>query len=252
MSKKITLTRRSALAGIGTIGLAAAGAGLGTSAYLNDTEVFQNNSISAGTLNLKVGYRIEAADCFHDPNHDLPYPSDGYATLDGQSVHLDASDVKPGDWAILCFDVSVDGNPAYVKAFADITSNDENGYEEPEPRDNNGRGELADAIEVFIGSGYSDGELQGSMHVGSLADFVGYLDGWVLRGANGRAGSGDATQFGGDGGINDLPFCVMLKIPTGVGNEIQGDSLSFDFGFEAVQARHNDASNPQFQSNLDD
>ncbi|WP_238993865.1 SipW-dependent-type signal peptide-containing protein [Halobellus captivus] len=51
------LSRRNVLAGIGGIGVASAGAGLGTSAYFNDTESFENNTLTAGTLDLKVDWQ---------------------------------------------------------------------------------------------------------------------------------------------------------------------------------------------------
>ena len=51
------LSRRKMLAGLGTVGLASAGAGLGTSAYFSDNEAFQNNSLTAGTLDLKLDYK---------------------------------------------------------------------------------------------------------------------------------------------------------------------------------------------------
>jgi predicted ribosomally synthesized peptide with SipW-like signal peptide len=44
------------LAGLGGVGLASAGAGLGTSAFLNDTESFEGNTITAGELDLKVDW----------------------------------------------------------------------------------------------------------------------------------------------------------------------------------------------------
>jgi predicted ribosomally synthesized peptide with SipW-like signal peptide len=50
------LTRRKILAGLGGVGLASAGAGLGTSAFLNDTEGFENNTITAGSLDLQVDW----------------------------------------------------------------------------------------------------------------------------------------------------------------------------------------------------
>ena len=58
------LSRRKMLAGLGTVGLASAGAGLGTSAYFSDTEEFTNNNLTAGTLDLKLDYKAtyEAGD----------------------------------------------------------------------------------------------------------------------------------------------------------------------------------------------
>jgi predicted ribosomally synthesized peptide with SipW-like signal peptide len=59
MSEKqlYNLSRRRVLAGIGAVGLASAGAGLGTSAYFNDTESFTNNSLTAGEFDLKLDYK---------------------------------------------------------------------------------------------------------------------------------------------------------------------------------------------------
>jgi Ca-activated chloride channel family protein len=51
------LSRRKLLAGIGAVGAASAGAGLGTSAYFSDTESFTNNTLTAGTLDLKLDYK---------------------------------------------------------------------------------------------------------------------------------------------------------------------------------------------------
>lgn len=53
----IQLSRRKILAGLGTIGVASAGAGLGTTAWLSDEESFLNNSFTAGTLDLKLDYK---------------------------------------------------------------------------------------------------------------------------------------------------------------------------------------------------
>ena len=54
---RLELSRRKVLAGLGATGLASAGAGLGTSAYLSDRESFGDNSISAGELDLKMDWQ---------------------------------------------------------------------------------------------------------------------------------------------------------------------------------------------------
>jgi len=54
---RIKLTRRKILASASAVGLAGAGAGLGTSAFFSDTESFGNNSLTAGTLDLKVDWQ---------------------------------------------------------------------------------------------------------------------------------------------------------------------------------------------------
>ena len=56
-TKPIGLSRRRVLGGIGAIGVASAGAGLGTTAFFSDDESFENNTLTAGELDLKLDYR---------------------------------------------------------------------------------------------------------------------------------------------------------------------------------------------------
>ncbi|WP_440990183.1 vWA domain-containing protein [Haloarchaeobius baliensis] len=55
--KQHNISRRTVLAGLGTVGVAAAGAGLGTTALFNDREGFIGNSLTAGSLDLKLDYK---------------------------------------------------------------------------------------------------------------------------------------------------------------------------------------------------
>ncbi len=50
------LTRRKVLGGLSAVGLASAGAGLGTSAYFSDQETYSDNRLVAGSLDLKVDW----------------------------------------------------------------------------------------------------------------------------------------------------------------------------------------------------
>jgi predicted ribosomally synthesized peptide with SipW-like signal peptide len=54
------LSRRKVLAGIGAVGLASAGAGLGTSALFSDEETFANNELVAGELDLLIDWQQTA------------------------------------------------------------------------------------------------------------------------------------------------------------------------------------------------
>ena len=56
----IELNRRRVLAGLGTIGLASAGAGAGTMALFSDTETSSGNAVQAGTLDLSEGVTSES------------------------------------------------------------------------------------------------------------------------------------------------------------------------------------------------
>ena len=53
----IGLSRRTILAGLGAVGVASAGAGLGTTAYFNDTETFEGNTLTAGSLDLLLDWQ---------------------------------------------------------------------------------------------------------------------------------------------------------------------------------------------------
>jgi len=55
---RFTITRRRLLAGLGTVGVASAGAGLGTTAYFSDQEGFENNQLTAGQFDLTVDWQV--------------------------------------------------------------------------------------------------------------------------------------------------------------------------------------------------
>lgn len=284
MSKKIALTRRRVLGGLGTIGLAGAAAGLGTSAYLNDSESFEDNTITAGTLDMSVTASVEAANDYWAESVEF---SELEETADGEAgAGLVVDDVKPGDWGIICFDIDVGDNPGYVQVSTENLVSNENDYSEPEPTTGNnttmtgdfndpgdpsGAGELQDKILATVWHEYGDGDrtslsnldpttnLNGSSinanawspdrDEGGLVDtdrhyttlqeaFETYNTGVTL------GGSADPIMVGT--GENSVEFCLLLEIPTEVGNEIQGDSLSFDLVFQAEQSRNND--DPSFNS----
>ncbi|MDR5671569.1 vWFA domain containing protein [Halalkaliarchaeum sp. AArc-CO] len=56
--KEFGLSRRKVLAGLGMVGVASAGAGLGTTAYFSDEESFEGNTLTAGEFDLKMDYRM--------------------------------------------------------------------------------------------------------------------------------------------------------------------------------------------------
>ncbi|MBS3761398.1 SipW-dependent-type signal peptide-containing protein [Halodesulfurarchaeum sp.] len=284
MSKKVKLTRRRVLGGLGTIGLAGAAAGLGTSAYLNDSESFTGNSITAGTLDMSVTATVEAANDYWAGQVDLTTLEE---TADGEAgAGLIVDDVKPGDWGIICFDINVGDNPGYVQVSTENLVSNENDYTEPEPDTGNetamtgdfndpgvsdGMGELQDKILATVWHDYGDGErtslseldpttnLNGSSidsnawssdrDEGGLVDTERHYT--TLQEAFGTYNTG-VTLGGSDepmivgSGEDSGEFCLLLEVPSEVGNEIQGDSLSFDLVFQAEQSRNND--DPTFNS----
>jgi predicted ribosomally synthesized peptide with SipW-like signal peptide len=99
-----TLSRRKMLAGIGAVGIASAGAGLGTSAYFSDREEFENNSLTAGELDLLVDWQQhyvmdgEATFVNAHPDHD----GDGEQSIaadndDGELSYTDFRDPDDPD-----------------------------------------------------------------------------------------------------------------------------------------------------------
>ncbi|MFW5956017.1 MAG: SipW-dependent-type signal peptide-containing protein [Halorhabdus sp.] len=127
--KLYNLSRRKMLAGLGAIGLASAGAGLGTSAYFSDRETFENNSLTAGTLDMSVTADVVAANEYWVNQGGL----DVSAVADGQDpvVGLQIDDIKPGDWGIICFEIEVGDNPGYVQVCTENFT--EAGGANPEP-----------------------------------------------------------------------------------------------------------------------
>jgi predicted ribosomally synthesized peptide with SipW-like signal peptide len=60
----------------------------------------------------------------------------------------------------------------------------------------------------------------------------------------GGHGDGLATRVGGDASANNVDreqvtHFIKFELPIDVGNEVQGDTISFDFGVEAEQVRNN-------------
>jgi predicted ribosomally synthesized peptide with SipW-like signal peptide len=193
MSKKIGLTRRQALAGLGTIGVASAGAGLGTTALFSDEESFEDNQLTAGTLDLKVDWQqtydgpngLEYVNAYPDEDGDgrqdevrtrtaiadaNPGWSDDEVESEFRSQFADLSedfseplvsldDVKPGDSGEVTFSFHLFDNPGYIWLLGDVRANEENGQPEPEVGAlgdvGPATGELLDAIDAVVW--YDDG-----------------------------------------------------------------------------------------------
>jgi predicted ribosomally synthesized peptide with SipW-like signal peptide len=264
-----SLSRRKTLAGIGAIGLASAGAGLGTSAFFSDQESFTGNTLTAGTLDMSVTATIEAASEYFEDAIDMELTADDNDAVAGLVV----DDIKPGDWAVICFDIEVGDNPGYVKVSTQEFS--ESGGENPEPEqsaegdtDNDAdlgefllttvwqnfdsagdsKGDLSNLDPVFnlnsndveLSGGYQpptdlDGVVDGDVHYTNAREADTALDNYIIKDANGDPLPVNDTESEGV-----YSFCLLLELPFEVGNVIQGDSLSFDLVFETEQVRNND------------
>mgnify|MGYP000550661355 CR=1 FL=1 len=167
----IGLSRRTVLAGLGAVGISSAGAGLGTTAYFNDTESFEGNTLTAGELDLLVDWQqtyngpngLEQINAYPDGDNDgdqdeIPdfgeylsdwvidndeydlraatdaYKEEYFADLpdDFAGPLISLDDVKPGDHGEVTFSAHLFDNPGYLRASGDLVANDDNGLTEPE------------------------------------------------------------------------------------------------------------------------
>jgi predicted ribosomally synthesized peptide with SipW-like signal peptide len=149
-----SLSRRKMLAGLGAVGVASAGAGLGTSALFSDQETFEDNTITAGTLDMtvsatQVANSSDAPGEFYYENLGLQ-ATIGASPGDGDGVRLQADDVKPGDWVIYCFEIDVEDNPGYVTIHADNLLESGGANPEPEQDAEGGSGNSADLGEALL------------------------------------------------------------------------------------------------------
>ena len=95
MSNDFELSRRKALAALGSIGVASAGAGLGTSAYFSDQETFENNRLVAGELDLLMDWEEHYSDWMGSENSDIAEEDGGESQEDDGSGTFDVLMEEP-------------------------------------------------------------------------------------------------------------------------------------------------------------
>jgi predicted ribosomally synthesized peptide with SipW-like signal peptide len=121
----IGLSRRKVLVGLGAVGVASAGAGLGTTAYFSDEESFEGNTITAGRFELAVTQSTHFVDQDgigpDEQEFDamLAAAQSEDATVEVLDGFLDITDAKPGDSYKYCWDICVNHNPGYVQITLD-------------------------------------------------------------------------------------------------------------------------------------
>jgi len=130
----IGLSRRRVLGGIGAIGVASAGAGLGTTAFFSDSESFENNTITAGQFELHVGqttHMIDQDGIGPDEQNfmaALDAAMEEDETIEVLDGFFDITDAKPGDSYKYCWDICVKHNPGFVEitleTVEDLSGND--------------------------------------------------------------------------------------------------------------------------------
>jgi len=238
------LSRRNALLGIGTIGVASAGAGLGTSAFFSDQEEFTDNTIEAGEFALSVDPFVEGIDqdgigpdevVFDDPDDSLL--AEGAFELE---------DAKPGDEYEFGYEIEVNYNPGLVKiVVGELVDQDgaeagnisvDDLWDIDDEDDLSTVGEESEATLTVVDEA---GDVIEEVATDEpLADLLEDLedDGIVVESGEDEDGEGEACHAVG----TPVEARLDIVIPEDVGNEIQGAEIQFDLVVYAEQCRHND------------
>jgi predicted ribosomally synthesized peptide with SipW-like signal peptide len=124
------ITRREILAGLGTIGVASAGAGLGTTAYFSDSENFADNSLTAGQLDLKMDWQEHYSDWSADEEQyagmgtaeDFDYELPGGDVGDSiyLSFHDDVENAQQKFMATTALEAYPDGDNDGINDYSDL------------------------------------------------------------------------------------------------------------------------------------
>jgi len=247
---QIGLSRRHVLGGIGAIGVASAGAGLGTTAFFSDSESFEGNTLTAGTLALNVTQTIENIDQDGIGPDELAWQDSGEGEADVTSPIV-ITDAKPGDTYEICWDVEIEGNPGFalvkVDGLSDHTGAEagnvfaEDLYDIDDDEDMVTLGEAATAVATLT---LSDGEEVQIFPGDGEDESLGALLDALAEGLPVPAGSEDVE--GEEEPVfchaieSPVTLCIVISISTDVGNELQGAESSFDLHVYAEQCRHND------------
>ena len=263
--KKILLSLAIlAVAGVAVIG--------GTTAIFSDTEVSTGNTFTAGAIDLTVDNESYYNGVLNEETTWIQ-PKD----LEEGDWFFHFEDLKPGDWGEDTISLHVYNNDSWLCADVTVTSNQDNGWTEPELTDEDaelgdytaGRGELGDRVNFFWWADDGDNVYEvgeqllpagplGHLGVGETAtvpladangsiwpqDQDGPLPGDSVR-YIGKAwcfGDTDFEPYAQDGEGNPHGGPVERPITcdgSQENNHTQTDSLTADISFRAVQSRHN-------------
>ena len=240
MSNDFNISRRKALAALGTIGVASAGAGLGTSAYFSDQETFENNQLTAGTLDMKVAATEYYSDWSSDEAQLGGMASDAASTdirLPAGEEQSDAQDIAID----LIDDYSGDASDVYAAFFDTIATGDtvnggldtalDDGLCDDTPAaDAEGR-PIIDIADV------KPGDFGGAQFAFELCDNPGYV--WLNGGLVSASENGTTEPEADDPDEEDgvVELLDEIQVAYGVG-PINGATSAFedtDSGFQPVE-----------------
>lgn len=159
---RFNLSRRKALAGLGSIGAASAVGGLGTTALFSDDESV-SSTFTAGELDLRLDWRTHVSS-YNGQSQTQTEPVDVGEGTERGVVSFDFSDLKQCDEACIVFSLHVEDNPAWVWFGSEVTADHEgdNGVNEPEAQagDNDADGGFSTMDVQNAGDGELDNFLQ--------------------------------------------------------------------------------------------
>ena len=237
------LSRRQILAGLGAVGLSAAGAGFGSVSYLTDREQFAG-TIAAGSLDLAVGYRstyngdlLASAPGGDDPRADCDTPG----LVDGAGVPaVTLDDMKPGDCGTITAALHVCANPSRLWVAASLVESVENVLRPEETLAGDSTpdtGEIHELVEVTCWvDDDADGVLNEDERVvfeGTFTDFVAEAETGVLL-----TEDGDGPTCADGDSVVTVSIAWCLPLDGDDHNRAVTDSMVFDIAFGAVQCRH--------------
>jgi len=246
--EKFNLSRRKALAALGTIGVASAGAGLGTSAYFSDQETFENNQLTAGTLDMKVAATEYYSDWSPDEAAYAGMASDADSTDirlppgddqdDAQAIALDLDDDYTGDGDVYgaFFDAissDVDGN-SYNTVNGGVAAATGDAEEPSEGLCDTGSD--ADGPMIIDIGDVKPGDFGGAQFAFELCDNPGYV--WLTGGLRDAAENGvtepEADDPDEEEGVVELLDEIQVAYSVGAIND-DPSGFTDNNGFEPVE-----------------
>ncbi len=239
------------LAPVLVIGVALMMGVAGGVALFTDTETSEGNTIEAGDLDLKVGFATVTNQPYDttgsnlwDDHPNFNGPDDDYKPvddIDGKQL-VNISDIKPGGsgefYGMFGWSLLVKGNPAWVKLDINDIMDCEGIITEPENDAESGNpasdgGEMLESLEwdVYV----TKGNLYANEDEWTYSENYNFGDPIPIV-------NQDKSQADWEPCEATVVYFVTLQfeVPTDVGNEMQGDNLSFAMNFNATQARHQD------------
>lgn len=226
------LSRRTVLTGLASTGIVGALAGAGTRANITDVEVFADDTLVAGDIELRIGTEVVSGEYVDEPRNTC----EAISPLEDErerAVSLDELDAGDEGSLLVCLR---QGGPSYVWMRLYVVTNDENGLQPAERKAGDTteeRGELASHLmsDVWIDPGCEGNASK--RYSGTMLE----IDAALAPGI--RIGTPETTEF-----------CLGMawRLPQYSDRELatlRTDQVGFVVEFAAQQTRHNDdPSNP--------